>query len=530
MKWCPKKTSPPKRPTQRISALGWARKSPLSRTTARPLGHLALQFRNPDPWEDPQSRSPKSGLQYSYGVDVGSLRWIYFLDPPRGLGTQSFDVASLEQSIALGPEGGGRRRSFQGLRDRRKIIMIRVPILWFHRVPQQISRAFKPGLCSPCHSGPPPVGQLRSGQRLTGSKAGPSTSDGVLLQKSRNVPEIVGSSLIARDAGLRAMVYIIGKDHVLRSYHIILPRRHSYTHQTLMEIPAHMLYYTILYYTILYYTILYYTILYYTILYYTILYYTILYYTTLYYTILYYTILYYTILYYTILYYTILYYTILYYTILYYAILYYTILYYTILYYTILYYTILYCTILNCTIYYTMLYYTILYYTILYYTILYYTILYYTILYYTILYYTILYYTILYYTILYYTILYSTILYYTLLHSTLLYSTLLYSTLLYSTLLYSTLLYSTLLYSTLLYSTLLYSTTQYYTILAGPGAFGIFGLTAPVLCPLRVWLPCAARLVSQEGSGEEASAMENQQGAYVAHAVSAHRPPTHPKK
>ena len=33
---------------------------------------------DPDPWEDPKSRSP-------YGVDYRTLRWIYFLDPPRGL-------------------------------------------------------------------------------------------------------------------------------------------------------------------------------------------------------------------------------------------------------------------------------------------------------------------------------------------------------------------------------------------------------------------------------------------------------------
>ena len=37
-------------------------------------------------WEDPKSRSPNSELNRSYGVDYRSLRWIYFLDPPRGLG------------------------------------------------------------------------------------------------------------------------------------------------------------------------------------------------------------------------------------------------------------------------------------------------------------------------------------------------------------------------------------------------------------------------------------------------------------
>ena len=43
-------------------------------------------LRNPDPREDPKSRSPNFGMQYSYGVDCRTLRWIYFLDPPSGLG------------------------------------------------------------------------------------------------------------------------------------------------------------------------------------------------------------------------------------------------------------------------------------------------------------------------------------------------------------------------------------------------------------------------------------------------------------
>ena len=38
----------------------------------------------PDRQEDPKSRSPDSELWYSYGVDYRTLRWIYFLDPPRG--------------------------------------------------------------------------------------------------------------------------------------------------------------------------------------------------------------------------------------------------------------------------------------------------------------------------------------------------------------------------------------------------------------------------------------------------------------
>ena len=40
------------------------------------------------PWEDPKSRSPNSGLWYSYGVEYRTLtlRWIYFLGSAQGLG------------------------------------------------------------------------------------------------------------------------------------------------------------------------------------------------------------------------------------------------------------------------------------------------------------------------------------------------------------------------------------------------------------------------------------------------------------
>ena len=40
--------------------------------------------------EDPESvsRSPNSGLDYSYGVEYRTPRWIYLLDPPKGPGKQ----------------------------------------------------------------------------------------------------------------------------------------------------------------------------------------------------------------------------------------------------------------------------------------------------------------------------------------------------------------------------------------------------------------------------------------------------------
>ena len=40
----------------------------------------------PDPCEDPKKSTPPSKLQNSYGVDYRTLRGIYFLDQPMGLG------------------------------------------------------------------------------------------------------------------------------------------------------------------------------------------------------------------------------------------------------------------------------------------------------------------------------------------------------------------------------------------------------------------------------------------------------------
>ena len=36
--------------------------------------------------EDPKNGTPYSGCEYSHSVDYRTLKWIYFLDPPRGSG------------------------------------------------------------------------------------------------------------------------------------------------------------------------------------------------------------------------------------------------------------------------------------------------------------------------------------------------------------------------------------------------------------------------------------------------------------
>ena len=48
--------------------------------------HLIYCSSYPEPWEDAETRTSNSGLQYSYGVDYGTLGWIYFLDPPAAPG------------------------------------------------------------------------------------------------------------------------------------------------------------------------------------------------------------------------------------------------------------------------------------------------------------------------------------------------------------------------------------------------------------------------------------------------------------
>ena len=45
------------------------------------------EFRTQTPGEDPTSSTPNSGFEYSYGMGYRTLRRIYFLDPPRGLGS-----------------------------------------------------------------------------------------------------------------------------------------------------------------------------------------------------------------------------------------------------------------------------------------------------------------------------------------------------------------------------------------------------------------------------------------------------------
>ena len=53
---------------------------------------------SPDPREDAKSRTPNSGLQYSSGVDYGTLGWLYFLDPPRGSGKSVLIMAQTSAS------------------------------------------------------------------------------------------------------------------------------------------------------------------------------------------------------------------------------------------------------------------------------------------------------------------------------------------------------------------------------------------------------------------------------------------------
>ena len=64
----------------------------------------------PDPRKDPKSTTPNSGLQNSHGVDFRTLRWMYFLDPLRGLGDcRGFGVWVSSSLSQLAVEGSAKR-------------------------------------------------------------------------------------------------------------------------------------------------------------------------------------------------------------------------------------------------------------------------------------------------------------------------------------------------------------------------------------------------------------------------------------
>ena len=74
----PNITNPKKEPHREVQG-GW--------TGLRLATHNNTSF--PEPRKDPRSRTPNSGLWYSFSdfcVDSGTARWNCFLDPPRGLG------------------------------------------------------------------------------------------------------------------------------------------------------------------------------------------------------------------------------------------------------------------------------------------------------------------------------------------------------------------------------------------------------------------------------------------------------------
>ena len=62
-------------------------------------GQISI-YLDPEPWRDPTSRTPNSGLQYSSGVDYGALWWILFLDPPGALRTGELTTCVLLTDLA----------------------------------------------------------------------------------------------------------------------------------------------------------------------------------------------------------------------------------------------------------------------------------------------------------------------------------------------------------------------------------------------------------------------------------------------
>ena len=66
-----------------------------SRDTIYSVGIIILETwnkeenHNPDPRKDPESRTPNSGLQDSDSKAYRARSWIYFWEPPRGLGSNA---------------------------------------------------------------------------------------------------------------------------------------------------------------------------------------------------------------------------------------------------------------------------------------------------------------------------------------------------------------------------------------------------------------------------------------------------------
>ena len=59
---------------------------------------------NRDFREEPTSRTLDSRLYFCYGGDYGTLRWVYVLDPPKGVGTDNGKTAKRRLSWREGTQ------------------------------------------------------------------------------------------------------------------------------------------------------------------------------------------------------------------------------------------------------------------------------------------------------------------------------------------------------------------------------------------------------------------------------------------
>ena len=75
-----------------VRAVAAGRSSPGARGQTAWLEEKVWRFtthHDPDPWEDPKHRTPDFWIEVLLYVGYRTLLWIYFLDPPRGLGSHA---------------------------------------------------------------------------------------------------------------------------------------------------------------------------------------------------------------------------------------------------------------------------------------------------------------------------------------------------------------------------------------------------------------------------------------------------------
>ena len=113
----------PKRPSREVFVGQMAAFGPIGRSLPR-VSNVSGSSCSPDALQAPNNRSPNNGLQYSYGADYRTPRWIYILDPLRRLGLQAVFARDESREEVLQPapvEGSESMHAWSSARRARPI-------------------------------------------------------------------------------------------------------------------------------------------------------------------------------------------------------------------------------------------------------------------------------------------------------------------------------------------------------------------------------------------------------------------------